>query len=83
MKAVEASDEILYRFCNLHGGLEAAMPFITHQFKKFGADFSNPTKEELRLIANELLKILADCNPHYVVDRERKAMLRWIRSIDT
>ncbi len=83
MKAVEVSDEIMYRFCNLHGGLEAAMPYIAHQFKKIGADFSNPTKEELSLIANELIKILADCNPRFVVDRERRAMLKWIRSIDT
>jgi hypothetical protein len=83
MKAVEASDEILCRFCNLHGGLEAAMPFIAHQFRKFGADFSNPSKNELGLIVNELLKILADCNPRYVVDRERRGMQKWIRSIET
>lgn len=83
MKAVEASDEILVRFCNLHGGLEAAMPYIAHQFRKIGADFSNPTKEELRIIVNELLKILAECNPSYVVDNERRVMQQWVRNIDT
>ncbi|UCF07265.1 MAG: hypothetical protein JSW28_06325 [Thermoplasmata archaeon] len=83
MKAIEASDEILCRFCNLHGGLEAAMPFIAHQFRKYGADFSNPSKEDLLNITRELLRILSDCNPQYVVDRERRKMLGWIRSIDT
>jgi hypothetical protein len=82
MKAIEASDEIVCRFCNLNGGLEAAMPFIAYQFKKVGADFSNPTKEELREIVMGLLELLNGCKPSHVVDRERRIMFRWIEQIE-
>ncbi len=82
MKAVEASDEIVCRFATLNGGLEAAMPFIAYQFKKAGADFSDPTKEQLRDIVEGLLRLLNDCKPHDVVDRERRVMLRWIDQIE-
>lgn len=82
MKAVEASDEIICRFCNLYGGLEAAMPFIVHQFKKVGADFRNPTKDELAEIVDGLIGLLSDFTPQYIVDRERRVMLRWVKSIE-
>ncbi|MEE9150375.1 MAG: hypothetical protein V3U20_00895 [Thermoplasmata archaeon] len=82
MKAIEASDEIVCRFCNLNGGLEAAMPFIAYQFKKVGADFSNPTKKELRTIVKGLLGLLDGCKPQYVVQRERRVMLGWIEKIE-
>lgn len=82
MRAVEASDEIVCRFCNLNGGLEAAMPFIAYQFKRVGADFSNPTKKELREIVEGLLRLLGDCKPPHVVQRERRVFLRWIEKIE-
>ena len=82
MKPLEASDEIVCRFCNLNGGLEAAMPFIAYQFKRVGADFSNPTKEELREIVYGLLRLLDGTKPPDVVARERKIMLHWIDRID-
>ena len=82
MKPLEASDEIVCRFCNLNGGLEAAMPFIAYQFKRVGADFSNPTKEELREVVYGLLRLLDGTKPPDVVARERKIMLQWIDKID-
>ncbi len=82
MKAIEASDEIVCRFCNLNGGLEAAMPFIAYLFKKVGADFSNPTKDELKEIVMGLLKLLSDCKPPHVVQREKRVMLGWIDKIE-
>jgi hypothetical protein len=82
MKPLEVSDEIVCRFCNLNGGLEAAMPFIAYQFKRVGADFSNPTKEELREIVYGLLRLLDGTKPPDVVARERKIMLQWIDKID-
>ena len=82
MKAIEASDEIVCRFCNLHGGLEAAMPFIAYQFKKVGADFSNPTKEQLREVVEGLLDLLKGYKPAYLVEREKRVMLGWINDID-
>jgi hypothetical protein len=82
MKAVEVSDEIVCRFCNLNGGLEAAMPFIAYQFKRVGADFSNPTKAELQDIVEGLLRLLIDCKPRDVVEREKRVMLRWLESIE-
>ncbi|UCE72861.1 MAG: hypothetical protein JSV56_07435 [Methanomassiliicoccales archaeon] len=82
MNAIEASDEIVCRFCNLHGGLEAAMPFIAYQFKRVGADFSNPTKDELREIVLGLLRLLDGSKSPDVVARERKVMLGWIEKIE-
>jgi hypothetical protein len=82
MKPVEASDEIVCRFCNLNGGLEAAMPFIAYQFKRVGADFSNPSKNELREIVYGLIRLLDGTKPPDVVARERKIMLAWIDKID-
>ncbi|UCE38140.1 MAG: hypothetical protein JSW00_02575 [Thermoplasmata archaeon] len=82
MKAVEVSDEIVCRFCNLNGGLEAAMPFIAYQFKRVGADFSDPTKEQLKDIVEGLLALLVGCKPPDVVERERRIMLRWIDNIE-
>ena len=82
MKPVEASDEIVCRFCNLNGGLEAAMPFIAYQFKRVGADFTNPSKDELREIVDGLIRLLDGTKPPDVVARERKIMLGWIDKID-
>ena len=82
MRAVEVSDEIVCRFCNLNGGLEAAMPFIAYQFKKVGADFSNPTKENLEEIVFGLLALLDGTKPPEVVARERRIMLGWLDKID-
>jgi len=82
MKPIEASDEIICRFCNLNGGLEAAMPFIAFQFKKVGADFSNPTKQELREVVEGLLRLLKDSKPPHIVARERRVMLRWLEKVE-
>jgi len=82
MKSLEVSDEIVCRFCNLNGGLEAAMPFIAYQFKRVGADFSNPTKDELKEIVFGLIRLLDGTKPPDVVARERKIMLQWIDKID-
>ena len=82
MNAVEASDQIVVRFCSLHGGLEAGMPFVVHQFKKIGADFSNPSKEELKMIVLALIRLLRDYKSPDVVDREKRLMLRWVNSIE-
>ena len=54
---MQANDEIVTIFCRLHGGLEEAMPIIRNQFKRCGVDFSNPTKEGLKLIAERLIKV--------------------------
>ena len=82
MRPVEASDEIVCRFCNLNGGLEAAMPFIAYQFKRVGADFSNPSKDELKEIVYGLIRLLDGTKAPDVVARERKIMLAWIDKID-
>lgn len=82
MKPVEASDEIVCRFCNLNGGLEAAMPFIAYQFKRVGADFSNPSKNELKEIVYGLIRLLDGTKAPDVVARERKIMLAWIDKVD-
>ncbi len=54
---IEANDEMITIFCNLHGGLEEAMPIIRNQFKKFNVDFSAPSKEGLRQISHGLAQV--------------------------
>jgi hypothetical protein len=82
MKAIEVSDNIVSRFCNLNGGLEAAMPFVSYQFKKIGADFRNPSQRELETVVHGLLEILRDSKPPYIVEREKRIMLKWVRNIE-
>jgi hypothetical protein len=72
MTPVEASDEIISIFCELHGGIEAAMPMIIHQFKTANVDFANPTKEGLKKVAEGLIKVTEFLKGKIVAEKEEK-----------
>lgn len=69
---VEASDEIISIFCELHGGMEAAMPMIAFQFKKANVDFANPTKEGLQKVADGLVKVTEFLKGKVIAEKEEK-----------
>ncbi len=81
MTTIEASDEIISIFCELHGGMEAAMPMIAYQFKKAKADFSNPSKEELETVAEGLVKVTEFLKGKVVAEKEEKRFSHLIKRI--
>jgi hypothetical protein len=78
---IEASDEIISIFCELHGGMEAAMPMIAYQFKKANVDFSNPTKEGLEKVAEGLVKVTEFLKGKGVAEKEEKRFSHLIKMI--
>ena len=68
----EATDEIISIFCELHGGVEAAMPMIANQFKKANVDFANPTKEGLTKVASGLVGLTKFLKGEAIAEMERK-----------
>lgn len=81
LTAIQASDEIVTIFVELHGGLEEAMPIIRHQFEKNGVDFSDPTKTGLIRIADSLVKITEFLKGRDIAEAERKRFAHLIRCI--
>lgn len=79
--AVEASDEIISIFCELHGGVEAAMPLIAYQFKKADADFANPTKDDLKRVADGLVKVTEFLKGKELAEKEEKRFHHLIKMI--
>lgn len=83
ISVVEASDEIISLFCELHGGVEAAMPLIAYQFKKANADFGNPTKEGLKRVAQGLVKVTEFLKGKKLAEKEEKRFNHLIKKITT
>lgn len=81
MTPVEASDEIISIFCELHGGMEAAMPMIAYQFKKTNVDFTNPTKEGLKRVAEGLVKVTEFLKGRSIAEKEEKRFNHVIKMI--
>ncbi len=81
MTVVEASDEIISIFCELHGGMEAAMPMIAYQFKKANVDFTNPTKEGLKRVAEGLVKVTEFLKGRSIAEKEEKRFNHVIKMI--
>ncbi|UCG70225.1 MAG: hypothetical protein JSV09_04190 [Thermoplasmata archaeon] len=79
--ALEASDEIISIFCELHGGVEAAMPMIAYQFKKANVDFANPTKEGLKKVAQGLVNVTEFLKGKLVAEKEEKRFNHLIKMI--
>ncbi len=82
MTTVEASDEIISLFCELHGGMEAAMPMVAFQFKKAKVDFANPTKEGLEKVAFGLVKVTEFLKGKSIADLEGKRFKHLIKRIN-
>ena len=81
LKAVEASDEIITIFCELHGGIEAAMPMVVHQFKENDVDFAHPTKEGLMRVAHGLVKVTSFLKGETLSGKEKKRFDHLIKRI--
>lgn len=81
MTPVEASDEIISIFCELHGGMEAAMPMIAYQFKKANVDFTNPSKEGLKRVAEGLVKVTEFLKGRSIAEKEEKRFNHVIKMI--
>jgi hypothetical protein len=81
ISTVEASDEIISIFCELHGGMEAAMPMIVHQFKKAKVDFANPTKEGLKRVAAGLVKVTEFLKGKTIAEKEEKRFKHVLKRI--
>ena len=72
LQAVEASDEVITIFCELHGGIEAAMPMVVHQFKEHNVDFAQPAKEGLMRVADGLVKVTSFLKGEVISEKEKK-----------
>ena len=81
ISVVEASDEIISIFCELHGGVEAAMPMIAYQFKKANVDFANPSKEGLQDVAKGLVKVTEFLMGKKIAEKEEKRFNHLIKMI--
>jgi hypothetical protein len=81
ISVIEASDEIISIFCELHGGVEAAMPMIAYQFKKADVDFANPTKEGLKTVADGLVKVTEFLKGKKLAELEEKRFSHLIKMI--
>lgn len=79
--ALEASDEIISIFCELHGGVEAAMPMIAYQFKKANVDFANPSKEGLKKVARGLVGVTEFLKGKVIAEKEEKRFNHLIKMI--
>jgi hypothetical protein len=81
ISVLEGSDEIISIFCELHGGVEAAMPMIAYQFKKENVDFTNPTKEGLNRVALGLVKVTEFLKGKELANLEEKRFVHIIKMI--
>jgi small GTP-binding protein len=62
---IRAEDRIITEFCETAGGFDVAMPVVQEQFRKLDVNFTNPTKEELSLVIQNLVTYL-----EYIKDKE-------------
>ena len=83
ISVLEASDEMISIFCELHGGVEAAMPMIAYQFKKANVNFANPTKEGLKKVAKGLVSVTEFLKGKIVAEKEEKRFDHLIKMITT
>lgn len=83
LTCLEASDEMISIFCELHGGVEAAMPMIANQFKKENVDFANPTKQDLKKVASGLVGLTEFLKGKAIAEKERKRFEYLIKMIAT
>jgi len=83
ISVLEASDEMISIFCELHGGVEAAMPMIAYQFKKANVDFANPSKEGLKKVAKGLVSVTEFLKGKMVAEKEEKRFDHLIKMITT
>ena len=81
-KILEAEDELIFIFCQDYGGLEEGMPIIREQFKRAGVDFREPTKEGLKLVADNLLKVTESFRGSELAKKQRSRFQNILGSLD-
>ena len=72
---------IVARFCQIHGGIEYAMPMVRASFKKAEADFASPTKAGLVRVVDRLCAVTESFKGQDVAKRERNAYKKVLRNI--
>jgi len=77
---MDIEDEMIFIFCQDYGGLEEGMPIIREQFKRTGVDFRNPTKEGLKTVSENLVKVTEAFRG---VDLAKKQKTKFIQLINT
>jgi len=75
---IDAEDEIIFIFCQNHGGLEYAMPIVRKQFDDVGIDFRTPTAEGLRTVVKKLEEVSASLKGAEFAKSEKQQFLRLI-----
>lgn len=78
---VEAEDEIIAYFCELHGGLEFAMPIVQTQIKRIGIEFNNPTKDQLIQLVKSLTDITSKLQSKDAARKEHNQFMRILRNV--
>ena len=76
---IEAEDDIITYFCELHGGLEFAMPIVQTQIKRVGLDFSKPTRGQLVELSKSLVEITRSLKGQEIAKKEQTYFNRIIR----
>lgn len=82
LTALEVEDIIVASYCNLLKDQNFAMAIIRKQFKKAGANFNNPTPQELLKIVNYLIEVASGQVDSATLKREKKVYANLIKRIE-
>jgi hypothetical protein len=79
---LQVEDDMIVKFCELNGGMEFAMPIIRNQYEKLNIDFKNPSKEDLRRIADRLVEVTENIKGEIVAREEKKVFKDLLSKLD-
>ena len=74
-------DRIVVDFCNTNGGVELAMPLFKQEFEKIGANFSNPSVNDLQRLGEALAGLTSNLLDDAHADLMRKRYSVWIAEL--
>jgi len=72
MDVDQVQNEIIKSFCSVHGGTEAAMPMVNHQFSKVGLTLDSPTKESLIKVVPKLVEVTQQLKGQEIANLEQR-----------
>lgn len=78
----EVEDELIFTFCEDYGGLEDGMPIIREQFKRAGMDFREPTKEGLKKVAENLVRVTESLRGQDMAKKQNQRFKSLLRKLD-
>jgi len=73
--------EIIKSFCAVHGGEEAAMPMINHQFNKVNVTVEDPGKEGLIKAVEQLVNVTQQLKGQEIANMEQKKYFQLLRML--